>query len=162
RPDVTSGRQEISQEIREPILEQSNASRPAEAGAPPNPSAAKASWTDPFRNGLGLFMVMINVGIGLHALDVFIISTVMPLVVRDLGGAEYYTWATMLYMVASIVGTAAGNPVRHLFGSRLGYAIAASVFAIGSAGCALSPTMPLLLAARVVQGLGGGAVIALS
>jgi MFS family permease len=159
---VTSG----CQEIREPTLEQSKTSRPAEGGAPTNPPgsppATSASWTDPFRNGLGLFMVMINVGIGLHALDVFIISTVMPRVVRELGGAEYYTWATMLYMVSSIVGTAAGNPVRQLFGSRLGYAIAASVFALGSAGCALSPTMPLLLAARVVQGLGGGAVIALS
>ena len=105
---------------------------------------------------------MLNVGIGLHALDVFIIATVMPRVVRELGGAEYYTWATMLYMVASIVGTAAGNPVRQMLGSRLGYAIAALVFALGSIGCALSPTMTLLLVARTVQGLGGGTMIALS
>lgn len=105
---------------------------------------------------------MLNVGIGLHALDVFIIATVMPRVVRELGGAEYYTWATMLYMVASIVGTAAGNPVRQMLGSRLGYAIAAIVFALGSIGCALSPTMASLLVARTVQGLGGGTMIALS
>jgi MFS family permease len=105
---------------------------------------------------------MLNVGIGLHALDVFIISTVMPRVVRELGGAEYYTWATMLYMVASIVGTAAGNPARQMLGSRLAYAIAALVFALGSMACALSPTMAALLAARVVQGLGGGTMIALS
>jgi len=105
---------------------------------------------------------MLNVGIGLHALDVFIIATVMPRVVRELGGAEYYTWATMLYMVASIVGTAAGNPVRQMLGSRLGYPIAALVFAAGSIGCALSPTMAALLVARTVQGLGGGTMIALS
>ena len=105
---------------------------------------------------------MLNVGIGLHALDVFIIATVMPAVVRELGGAEYYTWATMLYMVASIIGTAAGNPVRQMLGSRTGYAVAALVFAAGSAACALAPTMMLLLVARVVQGLGGGVVLALS
>lgn len=105
---------------------------------------------------------MLNVGIGLHALDVFIISTVMPRVVQELGGTEYYTWPTMLYMVASIVGTAAGNPARQILGSRLAYAIAAMVFAIGSIGCALSPSMALLLTARVIQGLGGGAMIALS
>lgn len=105
---------------------------------------------------------MLNVGIGLHALDVFIISTVMPRVVRELGGAEYYTWSTMLYMVASIVGTAAGNPVRQMLGSRKAYGIAAAVFALGSIGCAISPTMSALLAARVVQGLGGGTMIALS
>jgi MFS family permease len=105
---------------------------------------------------------MLNVGIGLHALDVFIISTVMPRVVRDLGGAEYYTWATMLYMVASIIGTAAGNPVRQMLGSRIGYAVAALVFAAGSIACALAPTMVLLLVARTIQGLGGGTMIALS
>lgn len=105
---------------------------------------------------------MLNIGIGLHALDVFIISTVMPRVVRELGGAEYYTWTTMLYVVASIIGTAAGNPVRQIFGSRLAYAIAALAFAAGSAACALSPNMVTLLAARVLQGLGGGTVLALS
>lgn len=105
---------------------------------------------------------MLNVGIGLHALDVFIISTVMPRVVRELGGAEYYTWATMLYMVASIVGTAAGNPVRQMLGSRTGYAVAALVFGVGSAACALAPSMAMLLVARTVQGLGGGTMIALS
>ena len=65
-------------------------------------AAEGARWTDPFKNGLALYTVMLNVGIGLHALDVFIIATVMPRVVRDLGGAEYYTWATMLYMVAQV------------------------------------------------------------
>jgi MFS family permease len=131
-----------------------------------NVSAVKAGtgarWTDPFRNGLALYTIMLNVGIGLHALDVFIISTVMPRIVHELGGAEYYTWATMLYMVASIIGTAAGNPVRQMLGSRIGYALAALVFACGSIGCALSPSMYTLLVARVVQGLGGGTVIALS
>jgi len=125
-------------------------------------AAEGARWVDPFKNGLALYTIMLNVGIGLHALDVFIISTVMPRIVRDLGGAEYYTWATMLYMVASIIGTAAGNPVRQMLGSRIGYAVAALVFATGSIGCALSPTMFMLLVARVIQGLGGGTMIALS
>src|SRR5262245_53948957 len=125
-------------------------------------AAESARWSDPFKHGLALYTIMLNVGIGLHALDVFIISTVMPRVVRDLGGAEYYTWATMLYMVASIIGTAAGNPVRQMLGSRIGYALAAAIFAVGSAACALAPSMVLLLVARVVQGLGGGTMIALS
>jgi MFS family permease len=125
-------------------------------------AAEGARWSDPFRNGLALYTVMLNVGIGLHALDVFIIATVMPRVVRELGGAEYYTWATMLYMVASIVGTAAGNPVRQMLGSRTGYAVAALVFGAGSAACALAPSMALLLVARTIQGLGGGTMIALS
>ena len=133
-----------------------------EQSTSPGPKAEGARWTDPFKNGLALYTVMLNVGIGLHALDVFIISTVMPRIVQDLGGAHYYTWATMLYMVASIIGTAAGNPVRQMLGNRVGYAVAAVVFAAGSIGCALSPSMFLLLVARAIQGLGGGTMIALS
>ena len=125
-------------------------------------AAEGARWTDPFKHGLALYTIMLNVGIGLHALDVFIIATIMPRVVGDLGGAHFYTWATMLYMVASIIGTAAGNPVRQMLGSRVGYPVAALVFALGSAACALAPTMALLLVARTIQGLGGGIMIALS
>ncbi|MGH6890706.1 MAG: MFS transporter [Dongiaceae bacterium] len=143
----------------EPSLSEPVTSRPPQSA---QQKAEGARWVDPFKGGLALYTVMLNVGIGLHALDVFIISTVMPRVVRDLGGAEYYTWAIMLYMVASIVGTAAGNPVRQMLGSRIGYAVAALVFAAGSIGCATSPTMFWLLVARTVQGLGGGTMIALS
>ncbi len=145
---------------RGPILDRPQRTD-GEAGAPPV-AAKGAGWLDPFRGGLAHFTVMLNIGIGLHALDVFIISTVMPRVVRELGGAEYYTWTTMLYVVASIVGTAAGNPARQILGSRFAYAVAAIAFAAGSAACALSPNMVSLLAARVVQGLGGGTVLALS
>lgn len=162
--NLASGRKRLPVTCQgESILEQSTGDNRGGSSAPaPPPASAGASWLDPFRGGLGLFTIMLNVGIGLHALDVFIISTVMPRVVHELGGAEYYTWATMLYMVASIIGTAAGNPVRQMLGSRLGYAIAALVFAAGSIGCAESPTMALLLVARTVQGLGGGIMIALS
>src|SRR5262245_60916475 len=130
--------------------------------APGIKAAEGARWTDPFKHGLALYTIMLNVGIGLHALDVFIIATIMPRVVGDLGGAHFYTWATMLYMVASIIGTAAGNPVRQMLGSRVGYPVAALVFALGSAACALAPNMALLLVARTIQGLGGGTMIALS
>jgi MFS family permease len=141
--------------FREPALS-------ASSKTPDINAAESAGWADPFRNGLALFTTMLTGGFALHALDVFIISTVMPSVVEELGGAHYYTWATMLYMVASIIGTAAGNPVRQMLGSRGGYPIAAIVFAIGSIGCAMSPTMFWLLVARVIQGLGGGMMIALS
>ena len=153
RPQAPAQRRE--QQHWESVLKDQSASSAQKA-------AEGARWTDPFRNGLALYTIMLNVGIGLHALDVFIIATVMPRVVKELGGAEYYTWATMLYMVASIIGTAAGNPVRQMLGSRTGYAVAALVFAVGSAACALAPSMFILLVARVVQGLGGGTMIALS
>jgi MFS family permease len=122
----------------------------------------KVGWSSIFKGGLALYTIMLNIGIGLHAVDVFIVSTVMPSVVRDIGGAEYYAWATMLYMVASIIGAATGAPLKAHLGPRRAYCLGAGLFLAGSVSCALSPTMFMLLSARLVQGFGGGLIISLS
>jgi MFS family permease len=128
----------------------------------PSQAAPASTWRSLFGHGLGLYVIMLNLGIGLHALDVFVVSTVMPDVVRDLGGAHFYAWSTMLYMVASIIGAAATAPVRLRFGGRRAYCAGAILFLIGSIGCAASPRMELFVFARFVQGLGGGIVLSRS
>ncbi len=125
-------------------------------------SAAPATWRSLFSHGLGLYVVMLNLGIGLHAVDVFVVSTVMPDVVRDLSGAHFYAWSTMLYMVASIIGAAATAPLRLRFGGRRAYCAGAVLFLIGSASCATAPNMELFILARFVQGFGGGIVVSRS
>src|SRR5215470_5337343 len=110
-----------------------------------------SDWQELFRPDLAAFTVILNLGIGLHAVDVFVISTVMPTVVRDIGGSSFYAWSTMLYMVASIVGAASGGPLKAALGPRM-----------GSAACGASPTMLVLLVARTVQGYGGGLLLAQS
>ncbi|WP_459854386.1 MFS transporter [Dongia sp. agr-C8] len=122
----------------------------------------KVGWGAVFKDGLGLYTIMLNLGIGLHAVDVFIVTTVMPSVVRDIGGASYYSWTTMLYMVASIIGAATGSPMKAKFGARRAYCLGSLLFLLGSVSCALSPAMFVLLAARLVQGFGGGLIISLS
>jgi MFS family permease len=130
--------------------------------SPGDSSAAAASWRSLFAGGRGLYVVMLNLGIGLHALDVFVVSTIMPDVVRDLGRAHFYAWSTMLYMVASIIGAAATAPLRRARGGRQSYCIGAILFLLGSAACAASPDMALFILARAVQGFGGGVVLARS
>ena len=122
----------------------------------------KVGWGSVFKGGLALYTIMLNVGIGLHAVDVFIVSTVMPSVVRDIGGASYYAWTTMLYMVASIIGAATGSPLKAGLGARRTYCLGAALFLTGSVGCALSPNMLVLLTMRLIQGFGGGLIISLS
>jgi MFS family permease len=100
--------------------------------------------------------------VGVHAVDVFIVATILPSIVMDIGGAAFYTWATMVYIVASILGTASGAFVRATHGLRRGYIIGVLVFLVGSVGCAVAPHILVLLAARATQGLGGGVLVALS
>jgi len=121
-----------------------------------------SGWKDLFRDGRGAFTVILNLGIGLHAIDVFVIASVMPTVVRDIGGSAFYAWPTMLYMVASIAGAASGGPLKAALGARKGYALGGLLFLAGSAACGASPTMAALLIARIVQGYGGGLLLAQS
>jgi len=119
-------------------------------------------WSDVLRHGRALPTLVLSLAIGLHAIDVFVISTVMPAVVAEIGGAGFYAWATMVYMVASILGAASAAPLSTRLGARRGYVLAGLLFLGGSAGCGLSPTMLFLLVARAVQGFGGGLLLSQS
>src|SRR4051812_39237589 len=112
-------------------------------------------WRDLPREGRTVITLVLNLAVGLHAMDVFVIAAVMPTVVREIGGAAYYTWSTMLYMVASIIGAASAAPLKAGFGTRKAFSAAGLLFALGTAGCGSAPGMAALLLARTVQGFGG-------
>ncbi len=128
----------------------------------PAAGATRVTWADLLGEGRGVYTLILNLGIGLHAIDVFIISTVMPAVVTDIGGEKFYAWSTMLYMVASIIGAASGGPVKSALGPRRGYVLGGMIFLAGSAGCGASPSMAVLLVMRTIQGFGGGLLLAQS
>lgn len=119
----------------------------------------KYTWADLFREGRAVYTISLTLAVSLHAMDAFIVSTVMPSVVREIGGAQFYTWVVMLYMTASIVGAASGAPVRLILGTRKGYVAAGLVFLAGTILASLAANMGTLLVARVVQGLGAGLIV---
>ncbi len=111
--------------------------------------AKKAGWLDLFRGGLGPYTILLNLGIALHAIDIFVITTIMPTVVADIGGISFYAWTSMLYMVGTIIGSAAGGYFRARLGTR-GYVWGGLILLVGTIACAIPPDMGTLLAARVV------------
>ncbi len=122
------------------------------------PEIAKGAWSDIFRNGLGLYSALVIGGIAMHATQMLVIAIIMPTIVADIGGADYYTWAAMLYTIGAIVGASSTGVVWGRFGPRRSYALGAGVFALGTASCALAPDIGVLIAARAVQGWAGGLV----
>lgn len=119
-------------------------------------------WADMFRGIRGVYTVLLNIGIGVHAIDIFVITTVMPTVVAEIGGVEFYAWTTMLYMVGTIVGAASGRYMRSVLGRRKGYVAGGLIFLAGAAGCAAAPNMAVLLIFRVIEGFGGGLLMSQS
>ncbi|MFE0025665.1 MFS transporter [Amycolatopsis sp. NPDC059021] len=99
---------------------------------------------------------VIGGGVLIVALNIYIVSSLLPTAVAEIGGEELYAWSTSLYMVMMVIG----STLVSLFLSRLGgvnaYWVALGAFALGSVICGLAPVMPVLLVGRVLQGFGGG------
>ncbi|WP_095108547.1 MFS transporter [Pseudomonas sp. Irchel 3E20] len=121
-----------------------------------------ATWGELFSGRNGLLALALVGGVALHAINVHIVTTVLPSVVRDIGGLAWYAWNTTLFVVASIIGAALSVWLLAAAGKRGACVTALAVFALGSAICALAPSMPWMLFGRSVQGLGGGTLAALS
>lgn len=95
-------------------------------------------------------------GVGLYATNEFLTISLLPSAVADIGGQRFYAWVIAVYLVGSVVAAAAVNPLLVRFGPRASYLLTLVIFGVGTLGCALAPTMELLLVARAVQGAAGG------
>ena len=126
------------------------------------PAAATASWGELLSGRNGLRSLALCGGVAVHAVNVYIVTTILPSVVQDIGGIEYYAWNTTLFVAASILGSALSASSVGFLGLRASYLFAILVFMLGSIAAALSPTMLFMLGARTVQGLGGGLLLGLS
>jgi EmrB/QacA subfamily drug resistance transporter len=98
----------------------------------------------------------------LAALDQSIVSTALPRIVGDLGGFTDLSWVVSAYLLASTVTIPLYGKLSDLYGRRLLFAIAISVFLLGSVLCGLAASMGQLIAFRAVQGLGAGGLIPLA
>ncbi len=101
-------------------------------------------------------------GVFIHALNIFILPPVLPTVVKEIGGISYYALASTMFILASIIGSAYVTKIFRSFGARNAYYVSIGLFIAGSVVCALSPNMPSLIGGRILQGFGGGLMVALS
>lgn len=125
-------------------------------------SITAPSWGELLSGRNGLRSIALAGGVALHAINIYIATTILPSVVRDIGGLEYYAWNTTLFMAASIVGAPLSANVLSRFGPRAAYLVALVVFCAGTLACAGAKDMPWMLVGRAAQGFGGGILFALS
>lgn len=118
------------------------------------------SWSRLLGPGYLLPTVTLSLSTVLHAVNFFVFASLAPSVVADLGELERLHWATTLYVVASIVSSAAAGQLRARFGARRALGAAVLAFALGAAGVGAAPDMTGVLVARTFQGLGSGLLLA--
>ena len=123
---------------------------------------ANTPWRALFSGTSGLAAITLASGVGLQAMETFIGSTLLPSVVRDIGGVEFFAWNATVFIVTSIIASifAAVRPFG--LGPRGIYIFAAACFGLGSLVCGLAPSMEVMLIGRAIQGFGAGLLTAMS
>ncbi len=111
------------------------------------------------RRRRNLIFVAVLLGMLLAALDQTIVATTLPTVVADLGGAGHQAWVVTSYLLASTIATAVVGKLGDLFGRKAVFQVSVVIFLAGSILCGLAGSMGALVAARAVQGIGGGAIM---
>ncbi|MFI7639753.1 MFS transporter [Nonomuraea sp. NPDC049400] len=101
------------------------------------------------------------IGMLLSVLDQTVVAIALPDIAADLGGMDAISWIITAYVLASTATGALYGRISDRFGRRAVFVTAVAVFVAGSALCGLAQTMPQLIAARTVQGIGAGALFVL-
>ncbi len=116
----------------------------------------------PERTKRNLAVTGVMLVIFLFAIDATIVSTAMPTIVAKLGGLELYSWVFSIYMLTSALTTPLFGKLSDLYSRRRLMLIGIGIFVVGSTLCGAAHSMEALIVFRALQGLGGGAIYALS
>ncbi|MGH2560978.1 MAG: MFS transporter [Thermomicrobiales bacterium] len=108
-------------------------------------------------------LVIAMAAVFLGAVDLTVIATVLPAMVLDLGvntaDVDRYVWVVNAYLLAYVVAIPIVGRLSDILGRRIVFEAALFVFAAGSIWCALASDLSSLIAARTLQGIGGGALL---
>lgn len=120
--------------------------------------------TRPIMSHADIRTIVIGVGVAmfLGALDQTIIAAALPAIARDLGGFDAISWVASIYLLTATAVTPLYGKFSDIKGRRAALTLGVTVFVVGSIACALAPSMGWLIAARALQGLGGGGLISLA
>ena len=108
------------------------------------------------RRQINVVFGTIMLGMLLAALDQTIVSTALPTIVGDLGGAGHVSWVVTSYLLTDTIAVVLAGKFGDLFGRKLVFQVSAGLFVAASLMCALAGSMGWLVSWRAVQGVGAG------
>ncbi|WP_455475112.1 MFS transporter [Bartonella sp. B30(2025)] len=122
----------------------------------------KQDWSTLLRGENGIRSLTFTGGVALHAVNVYIVTTILPSLMKDIGAELYYSWVATVFITASLLGTSLSTKILEKIGPRKAYVIAGITFAIGSFICSVSSNILFFLIGRFIQGFGSGSLLSLS
>lgn len=111
-----------------------------------------------------LVLALISFGVFVAAHDLTVVSTLLPQIIVDFqipvpAGLDDVSWLVSAYLIAYIAPMPVMGRVSDIYGRLKVYLASLGIFILGSIGASFAQTLPLLIACRAVQALGGGAMV---
>ncbi|KAK4059447.1 hypothetical protein Trihar35433_10908 [Trichoderma harzianum] len=115
------------------------------------------------RTNVETFLVIFALCLALFlaALDMTIITTAIPTISNHFGSSAGYIWIGSAYLLGNAAFVPTWGKISDIFGRKPTLIVSVAIFWIGSLLCAVSTSMGMLIAARAIQGVGGGGTIVL-
>ena len=120
------------------------------------------SWSMLYGEGNIFRLFFLCFGVWLYAADSTLIATLIPIVVEDIGGLPFLSWAYTLFLLGSVVTGAIAGLIVIRIGISKSQIIVGILYVIGCAISAFANDMPTLAFGRFLQGMGGGGLVSLA
>jgi EmrB/QacA subfamily drug resistance transporter len=101
-------------------------------------------------------VVALLLALFMAAMEMTVVSTAMPTVVAELGGALHYAWVFTAYMLTSTVTVPIYGKLADVYGRKPVMLVAMALFLAGSMASGQARTMEQLIVFRAIQGIGAG------
>ena len=159
-------KEESSEQEQEQEIERANEN--GDPTAPPNdpptdaqPSSGGAPEEGRTNLQTTAIIAALSSALFLAALDVTIVTVAIPTISQEFNSTTGYTWIGSAYLLANAATAPMWGKISDIWGRKPILLMTVGVFWVGSLICALSKNMGMLLAARAIQGIGGGGIIIL-
>jgi hypothetical protein len=131
----------------------------------PDTTQAHGAQNDepPQRSKLKITLIMFSLAVAvlLVALDITIVTTALPTISAEFNSASGYTWVGSAYLIAQSAATPIWGKVSDIFGRKPILLVTNAIFFVGSLLAGVAVNIDMLIAARAIQGIGGGGLITL-
>jgi EmrB/QacA subfamily drug resistance transporter len=111
------------------------------------------------RRWLALSAVMVT--LFFSSLDQTVVTTALPTIIGELNGLASYAWVFTAYMMTAAITVPLYGKLSDVYGRKPFYLFGLGVFILGSALAGFSRSMEWLIAARALQGIGGGGMMSM-
>jgi EmrB/QacA subfamily drug resistance transporter len=128
------------------------------AGETAEISQSASSGHDTPRDRRRLIFAIVSIGLFMASVDQTIVATSLPAIEKELHAAINWSgWTISIYALGQVIAMPMAGKISDMYGRKKVFMVSAAVFTLSSLCCGLAPNIALLLLARFIQALGGGA-----